>query len=71
MDNGYINFIVSNSSTASGSAFKDIPATLTMYMTPSLLPNGIGLDENLITVKDSNGNIISPSNSIIHNLNCT
>lgn len=69
MENGYINFIVHDTSTESGSAFKDIPATLTMWLTEAQYPNGTGSVDNIV-VKDNNWTIIE-SSSILSNFFCT
>lgn len=69
MENGYINFIVYDTSTLSGSAFKDIPATLTMRLTQAQYSNGTGSVDNIV-VRDNNWNIIE-SSSILSNFFCT
>jgi len=69
MDNGHINFIVSDFSTDSGSVFKNIPATLTMYLTHTLFDNGSGNVDNIV-VKDADKNVI-PSKDILSNFSCT
>lgn len=69
MQNGFINFIIYTGSTFSGEAFKDIPATLTMYLTTAQYPNGTGSADNIV-VRDSYGNILT-SSSIVSNFECT
>ncbi len=68
MENGYINFIVHDSSTYSGSAFVHIPATLTMRLTTAQFPNGTWGVENIV-VRDNNGTILD-SLSVLSNFIC-
>jgi hypothetical protein len=52
IENGHISFIVYNTSTTSGSAFQNMPATLTMYFERAIFDNGI-VDVSNIIVKNT------------------
>lgn len=67
MQNGFINFILYSSSTASGSAMKSKPATLTMYLTTAQFANGAGSSNNIVA-KDTDGTVLA---GVVSNFFCT
>ena len=69
MQNGFINFVLYNSSTDSGSAFKNLPARLTMYLSTAQYINGIN-NINGIIVRDTDGTPLA-SSWLISNFSCT